>query len=260
MTQRLGSPVITDFRRADLATGGQGAPLAGLYQHYLNAQLKLGSSTWINIGGITNISIISPSQSAISYDIGPGCCLIDGWYQKYHDNRTYDLDGLWASSGQCNATLLEQLKQLPFFKKASPKSACRSDFSLADIEQLSSGISAVDVQRTLVELTAHTIIDTLTQHSITQNIFLYGGGSHHPIIQEILSSQYEVKTTQHIGIDPDYFEAMLIAWLAYTHEQNEIIDTSAFTGGKPHRLGSYYTMQSPQEDCNQSHIQNAIVT
>ena len=240
LARMTNTSVICDFRTQDIALGGQGAPLAGLYHHHISQEYAFKRTAWVNIGGISNITITDPCDNPISYDIGPGCCLIDAYYQSKHHGENFDKDDQWALSGQCNHALLRNLHKHPFMEKNWPKSACKSDFDLEWLESISMGINPHDIQCTLVHFSAALINKACQKHHV-QQVLLHGGGCKHPLLWQLLSGDTKIETTTKVGIDPDFFEAMLIAWLTKSRYGDEELDTHHFTGGKKHLLGKIFS-------------------
>lgn len=219
----LNITVISDFRTTDIETGGQGAPLIpafhqAVFQQYAPCNI-------VNIGGIANItSLDSDPNKILGFDIGPGNTLLDQW-NKQHKKTTFDKNGDWARSGNCNNTLLNELLNEPYFSEPHPKSTGQDLFNLAWLNQKIKTlpnyqtINAKDIQRTLSELTASSIsnaIQSLNQE--TRPLYLCGGGVHNThLVKQIKASlpKAQVSNTQDIGIHPDWVEAMGFAWLGY---------------------------------------------
>ena len=214
---------IADFRMADIAAGGQGAPLVPAV-HQAAFQSESDLRAIINIGGIANITLISPKHQAAStpikgYDIGPGNTLLDQWIQ-HHQSKAFDINGDWARTGNIIPTLLNKLLADQFIQKAPPKSSGREHFNLFWLNALiECPQKAEDIQRTLVEFTAQSIATTLKKE--TQNkpcdVFLCGGGVKNTFLYERLSSllpHYRISTTCSLGIDAQLVEATAFAWLA----------------------------------------------
>ena len=217
-----GIPVISDFRRADVAQGGQGAPLApGFHQALFRHVSK--SSCIINIGGIANVTLLPPQNQSINetvtgWDTGPGNGLMDAWINK-HQALTFDDNGHWAAKGRINHELLGQLLSHPYFTKQPPKSTGKEEFTL-DWVLSHAGIhtiAAVDVQRTLLELTALTIATALQTHTIATAYICGGGAYNQTLLQRLaeLCPNTHISTTNDLGIAPTWVEAAAFAWLAH---------------------------------------------
>lgn len=213
-----GITTIADFRRRDVALGGQGAPLAPAFHQFLFRRYE-GTQWVLNIGGIANVTLISPSNQVIGYDTGPGNTLLDTWYRQ-HTGRRFDVDGEWARSGMVNIQLLESLRTDPFFTKEPPKSTGLEHFNLKwlmeHIRKLGEHIPSEDIQATLTELTAVTIADNLNQIE-ARHIWACGGGAKNRFLMERLQAlcPTPILTTDAAGIPIDWIEACAFAWFAY---------------------------------------------
>ena len=211
-----GITTVADFRRKDIALGGQGAPLVPAFHKAIFAH-PVTTRIIVNLGGIANITVIDGIKPVIGYDTGPANTLIDQWIKKHH-NVPFDDNGLWAKQGTINNHLLQQLSTDDYFSLPYPKSTGREYFNLAWLEKyLSEHHSPVDVQRTLVELTASTVTQAILQHSSQGEVFVCGGGAHNSFLLERMSTMLPdctIKSTVALGVEPDWVEAMAFAWLA----------------------------------------------
>lgn len=241
-----GIAVVSHFRQKDIALGGQGAPLAPALHHALFHSSEQNRVV-INLGGIANISWLPAQGEVIGFDCGPANTLLDAWYQKHHINKYYDANGDWARSGKVNPALLQLFLTDPYFKLAPPKSTGREYFTLAwlacYLERHSSYVSAVDVQATLLELTATSVVQALAEFAPASQAYLCGGGVHNKkLIQclQRLAPQIAWQSTAELGVDPDWVEAILFAWLARCHVEGLMGSLTAVTGAsRPAVLGSY---------------------
>lgn len=217
-----GIVTVTDFRRKDLAHGGQGAPLVPAFHHYaLHSDLE--NRAIINIGGIANITLVLKDKNAeiIGYDTGPGNVLMDVWTYKHHKNN-HDMGGAWAAQGKVNSELLALMLADDYFKLPAPKSTGREYFNATWIEKylakLNSPVAPVDVQATLAELTARTILDAVQKHIAEGEMLICGGGTHNQYLMQRLKdlapTGLTVATTEKHAIHPDWVEALAFAWLA----------------------------------------------
>jgi anhydro-N-acetylmuramic acid kinase len=235
-----GIPVVADFRTKDLINLGQGAPFAPLYHQALFAPLE-SPVALVNIGGIANISLISQQDRVRGWDLGPGNCLMDAWILQHH-NQPFDMAGTWASKGDVIAPLLSLMLQDPFFCMSAPKSADKAYFSLSWLNRyLEKTYRAVDVQATLLALTAHLIADAA--RAFQAPIYLCGGGAHNLFLQKTLASlvPLPIHSVEALGFSPDYLEAMMFAWLASKTLNRIPVDLSSITGAKgPSVLGAVY--------------------
>lgn len=211
---------VADFRRRDMALGGQGAPLVPLFHDYL-CRDRLQNCAVVNIGGIANITFLpkNAGEKIIGFDSGPGNTLLDRWHEK-HFNTPVDFNGAWAKGGQCNHPLLTVLLQDEYFQKPFPKSTGREYFNVNWLDQklklFNQDISANDIQNTLTELTAKTIADAITS-TPTPAIYLCGGGVLNHYLMERLHANLpsvQIETTEKLGIHPQWVEACAFAWLA----------------------------------------------
>ncbi|MDD1824425.1 anhydro-N-acetylmuramic acid kinase [Photobacterium sp. ZSDE20] len=214
---------VADFRRKDMALGGQGAPLVPAFHHTI-FHPQDSSVVVLNIGGISNISVLRPNQPTLGYDTGPGNMLMDAWVDK-HTGDKFDRDAQFALKGQLNQALLEQLLDESYLSQLPPKSTGRELFNLPWLEQQLTefkDLTAEDVQRTLCEYTALTIANEVETYRLGNQPALYvcGGGTRNPLLMKRLSEllpNWEVESTTSKGVDADYMEAMAFAWLAQRH-------------------------------------------
>ncbi|QKE65620.1 anhydro-N-acetylmuramic acid kinase [Aquipseudomonas campi] len=246
LAELTGIDVVSDFRRRDVAAGGQGAPLVPAFHEALfdDGTQRLAV---LNVGGFSNLSLLGPDQPVHGFDCGPGNALMDAWIQQHH-GQTFDRDGAWAASGCCNQNLLSALLGDAFFQTRGPKSTGRELFNLPWLEQHLRHLPAIapaDVQRTLLELTARSIVDSL-QHAQqgTAELLVCGGGAHNGALmtrlQELLPAT-RVASTASRGVAPDWIEAMAFAWLAHCCLEGIPGNRPSVTGAKGLRiLGAWY--------------------
>lgn len=246
---RTNITTVADFRRRDLALGGQGAPLApAFHQHFLSDENE--NRAILNLGGFANVTLLPCSGNIKGFDTGPGNVLLDAWCEK-HLHKAFDENGDWASSGTVNETLLEALLAHPFFKKQPPKSTGRDEINLAWVEEVLAGlnetISDKDVQATLTELTAISVSDAIQAHQPdTQTIYVCGGGAYNTYLLKRLSHhlpKLNIQTTETLNISPKHIEPALMAWLAYRTLNKQPIDLRHITGSEREVLlgGVYYS-------------------
>ena len=215
-----GITTVADFRRKDIALGGQAAPLAPAYHQFL-FRSKTEDRAVINVGGIANITLLpaDPEAAVLGFDTGPGNTLLDYWSEQ-HLGKPFDHNGDWARSGQVIDGLLNQiLTSEPYFVLTAPKSTGTEYFNpnwLAAF--LDDDQAAENVQATLVELTAITLTEAIRGlPSIPANCFICGGGARNRYLVERFTKtlpECGVQTTDSLGLDPDYIEAAAFAWLA----------------------------------------------
>ena len=222
IVERTGITTVADFRRRDMAAGGQGAPLVPAFHAAVFQSTEL-SRVIVNIGGISNITILpKQTDTPISgFDTGPGNRLMDIWVQK-HRQQFFDQEGQWAASGNINKSLLNQFMADEYFDRVPPKSTGREKFNLSWLEEqlarFDKEIAAEDVQATLCELTAVSITVDIRQHAAeTGEVIVCGGGTRNVQLMKRLSEHLdpiEVKTSDDFGFLADWIEAMAFAWLA----------------------------------------------
>lgn len=249
IAEHTGITTVADFRRRDMAAGGQGAPLVPAFNNAL-FRSKEHDRVLVNIGGMANLTILSAdtSQPVLGYDTGPGNVLMDSWIQLHHQS-SYDCEGQWAASGQSVPALLENMLALPFFSETPPKSTGREQFNSLWVRQmvrkLDSEPLAVNVQATLLDLTAISIADAIKNHDLKDpEIYLCGGGSHNNRLMNqlrFLLKPWQVKTSSELGLDPDWVEAAAFAWLAYRTLNKQSGNVPEVTGAEGYRpLGAIY--------------------
>lgn len=215
---RTGIDVVADFRRADLAAGGQGAPLAPAFHAAIFSDRRQARAV-VNIGGISNATLL-PAEGRISgFDTGPGNALMDGWIQR-HRGESHDRDGAWAASGRVDSDLLQRLLADPYFAQSPPKSTGREYFHMDWLETYlgDSQMAAADVQATLSELTARSIGRAVAEHGAgTERLLVCGGGAYNVDLLARLATacpQCRIDSTASLGVEPEHVEAVAFAWLA----------------------------------------------
>ncbi len=242
-----GIKTICDFRRMDVAFGGDGAPLAPAFHNgYLNSETE--QRVILNLGGIANITILNKDESKVlGFDTGPANCLMDLWIQKSKDTK-YDKNGQWAKSGKVNASLLIDLCSEEYFVLSPPKSTGKELFNLLWLEQKLEKYSQIkheDIQATLCDFTAKTVADAIQKHApFCQAVYSCGGGSSNIYLQERLSfylKEIKVSTTDELGIPVQWVEAIAFAWLAKRRVEGKYGNIPSVTGAKAKvKLGALY--------------------
>ena len=236
--------VVADFRTRDLVNGGQGAPFAPVYHQELFTQLN-ESIAVVNIGGIANITIISPDSDTRGWDVGPGNCLMDAWIFQ-NQGKTFDADGIWSRQGKVILPLYDTLLSDAFFQLPDPKSIGKEYFSMSWLEpHIPREYQTEDVQCTLSLITAHSIAQAILQdEKPIKQVYLCGGGTHNIFLCEQLADLLHgisVQSIAKIGVSPDFVEAMMFAWLAFQTINEKAVDLRAITGSKtPAILGAIY--------------------
>ncbi len=244
IAERTGIAVVADFRRADVAAGGQGAPLLPALHVAVMSDPAIARAI-LNLGGIGNLTLLDPGKDVLGFDTGPANCLLDAW-AALHLGVARDEDGAWARSGRVDAELLEKFLADPYFVATPPKSTGREVFNLDWLSaRVSARISAADVQATLLALSVRTIADALRTHGPgTREVFACGGGVHNAALMDALRAalpDIRVDTTAALGIDPDFVEATGFAWLARARLAGEAGNLPSVTGARgPRILGAIY--------------------
>jgi anhydro-N-acetylmuramic acid kinase len=218
IAERCGIDVVADFRRADVAAGGQGAPLLPAV-HAMLLGRPGHARVVLNLGGIANITVLGADGGVSGFDTGPANGLLDAWCQR-HRGETYDRDGAFAASGRVNPALLQALLDDPYFALAPPKSTGREYFHLAwlDGHPQQAALDPADVQATLLELSARSVVAAIDRHAASASeVLACGGGVHNGALMHRLGDLLAPRalfSTAREGVDPDYLEATAFAWLA----------------------------------------------
>jgi len=237
LTAKTGIPVVADFRRKDVALGGQGAPFAPAFHEFLFSGIEASISV-VNIGGMANITVID--EKLIGYDTGCGNVLLDMWVAQ-HEGVSYDKDGEWARSGSVDYSLLDMMMSDDYFEQPYPKSTGREKFNKAWLQGYLSGKThnPEDVQRTLLELTALSISNEVLRFN-RDGVLLCGGGAKNIfLIERIKALMPNVEVA--IAQNSDMIEAMTFAWLAYKRIHREEVNLKDVTGASRNAvLGGLY--------------------
>lgn len=248
IAENTGITTINDFRRRDMAAGGQGAPLAPAF-HESMFRSDAEPRVVLNLGGIANITILpaDPAAATTGFDTGPASCLMDGWARQYL-GRPFDENGTWAGSADADAQLLTTMMADPYFARDIPKSTGTQYFSARWLhEKLTSRTDKPApevVQATLAQLTSRSIAEAVERHAAgTRRILVCGGGAHNALLLTLLRQQagLAVESTAQHGIDPDWVEAMAFAWLAKRTLDGLPGNLPSVTGAKgPRILGAIH--------------------
>lgn len=243
IAQITGIATVADFRRRDIAAGGQGAPLVPAF-HNAVWRTPQENRVVLNIGGIANLSVLpaDDKQDVIGFDTGPGNALLDAHaYQQ--KNLSMDKQGAWAATGQVLPLLLDALLADPYFVRPAPKSTGRDYFNLDWLNRHTLGLRAEDIQATLCQLTIISIAQAVLPYA-PQRLLVCGGGVHNPLLMEGLAKQLidcVVESTSAAGIDPDLVEAISFAWLAQRRLDKQPGNLPSVTGARQAvLLGSVY--------------------
>lgn len=248
IAEQTGITTVADFRRRDMAAGGQGAPLAPAF-HQTMLRDERYNRVVLNLGGIANITLLpaDSAQPVTGFDTGPANALMDSWIQT-HLQQTHDSNGAWAASGKIHKALLDQLLSDAYFQRPPPRSTGRETFNLAWLKQQLRNFSDLhteDVQATLAEFTAISIAQAINKYAIdTEQVLICGGGVHNSYLVQRLATQLpqqQLCSTRELGIDPDWVEAMAFAWLAKQTLEGQAGNLPAVTGAQhPVILGGIY--------------------
>ena len=240
-----GVTTVADFRRRDLAEGGQGAPLAPIFhRHCLASEDEFRAV--LNLGGIANLSFLPPGSPAFGFDTGPANTLLDAWTRR-HLGALYDAGGRWAATGTVHCGLLQALQADPYFAAPPPKSTGPEHFNLTWLKpHLPNKIRPEDVQATLAELTAATVADALIRQTGNgvDRLLICGGGVFNEDLLERLRRRLPdipMESTAAVQVAPDFVEAIGFAWLAWARLNEFPADTPATTGAaRPAVAGGVY--------------------
>lgn len=245
IAERCGIEVVADFRRADVAAGGQGAPLVPALHAMLFADPPR-TTVVLNLGGIANISVLRGDGDVLGFDTGPASCLMDAWCLAQR-GAPFDRDGAFAASGHVDAALLAELVADPYFAAAAPKSTGREYFHLDWLRAHARlpALAAADVQATLLELTARSVALAVQQQAAgADRVLVCGGGVHNGALMHRLRTLLRpavVESTACAGLDPDYVEAVAFAWLARQRLLGLPGNVPAVTGARgPRVLGAVH--------------------
>ena len=212
-----GITTVADFRSADIAAGGQGAPLVPPFHEWLFGRGDVGRVI-ANIGGIANITVLPPGDAPVTgFDTGPGNTLLDAWARK-HLKQPFDRRGAWAATGTIDEALLERMLAYEYFELPPPKSTGVEEFNPVWLERFGAPGNPEDIQASLAELTARSIAQHIETHATgTGEVFVCGGGARNHDLMARLARNLPattVDTTAAVGLDPDWVEAIAFAWLA----------------------------------------------
>ena len=249
IAELTGITTVADFRRRDMAAGGQGAPLAPAL-HVASFRDKQERRGVLNLGGIANITLIPATHDPadnLGFDTGPSNTLLDAWFRK-HKNGDFDKDGHWARQGTVDRELLESMLSEPYLSLSPPKSTGPELFNLQWLQghMRNRQIPAENVQATLLEFTCRTASDAIQSlpGGSPDRLLVCGGGVHNGALlgrlQELLAPT-PIQSTQEYGIPPDWVEAVAFAWLARQSVQGLAGNLPSVTGARHSSvLGAIY--------------------
>jgi anhydro-N-acetylmuramic acid kinase len=246
IAERTGITTVADFRRRDVAAGGQGAPLVPAFHREVFGSADQ-TCCILNLGGIANITVLKP-DGVSGFDTGPANTLLDGWIQA-EKGLPFDADGAWGASGTPVPALLGALLDDPYFSRPAPKSTGPEYFNRAWLQRRLDANHVrrpQDVQATLAELTAQSVAAAVQEHAAgTEKLLVCGGGVHNRFVMARLAellAPLPVLSTAVLGIDPDFVEACAFAWLARQRLEGRTGNLPAATGARaPVVLGGIYS-------------------
>jgi anhydro-N-acetylmuramic acid kinase len=244
LSEMTGITVVGDFRRRDVAAGGQGAPLLPVF-HDQVFRSDAEDRVILNLGGIANITLLRRGEVVSGFDTGPANRLLDAWIGR-HRGLAFDENGAWAETGRCDAALLKLLLDEPYLALVPPKSTGRELFNLPwlDAKLGAAARRPEDVQATLLEYTAATVAADVRRYAPEAAVYACGGGAHNAGLLAALSrwlAPNRVSTTDALGLDPDYVEAIAFAWFARRTLAGLPSSAGSVTGARGARiLGGIY--------------------
>jgi len=244
LAEQTGIAVICDLRSRDVAAGGQGAPLVPAFHRAVLGAAQVDVAV-LNLGGISNLSLLHADGRTGGFDCGPANCLMDGWIAR-HRGLAYDANGAWAATGTVLPELLAALLAEPWFALPPPKSTGRDLFHLRWLDaKLTPGLEPEDVQATLLELSARCVADVLrTTMPQARTLIACGGGALNGMLMGRLAALLpgvDVQTSAAHGLPVDQVEAAAFAWLAQCFIERRPGNLPAVTGAAgPRLLGALY--------------------
>jgi len=242
LAAKTGIKVVADFRRKDVALGGQGAPFTPAFHEFIFSNIKKPTAV-VNIGGMANITVLD--EKLIGYDTGCGNVLMDAWIAR-HKDVSYDKNGEWARSGEVNYELLSVMMEDKYFSLPYPKSTGREKFNITWLDSvhrsslsIQNGLRPEDMQRTLLELTALSVSDEVLKFDRDVLLLCGGGAKNFFLVERIKALMPNVEVD--IVKNSDYIEAMTFAWLAYKRVYEEKVNLKSVTGARENAvLGGLY--------------------
>jgi anhydro-N-acetylmuramic acid kinase len=246
LAELTGIDVVCDLRSRDIAAGGQGAPLAPGFHASVFGHASQPRAV-LNLGGISNLTLLAPGRPVLGFDCGPANALLDGWCQR-HRGEPFDADGQWAASGHVHEPLLRAMLAEPYFGMAPPKSTGRDRFHLAWLDAhlaAHAGLAPADVQATLAALTVEAVAHDLEAHApAAAALFVCGGGARNAHVMRTLAQRLprmRVATTAELGVPVDQVEGAAFAWLAHRFVERLPGNLPEVTGARGSRLlGALY--------------------
>jgi anhydro-N-acetylmuramic acid kinase len=244
-----GITTVADFRRKDIAAGGQGAPMVPAFHAEIFRNSAMDRFI-LNLGGIANITFLPKDQTKpIGLDTGPASVLMDAWIRQ-HRKKEFDDKGNWARSGNINSLLLGELLDEPYFNLQSPKSTGRELFNIEWLNRkllrIEAEVATEDVQATLLQFSVETIKREILKIRRNGEIIACGGGVHNQVFLDRLKDSlgdFAITTSAEHGLNPDCVESVAFAWFASKTLRREPIDFTPFTGARHPIIagGIYYS-------------------
>jgi len=250
LAERTKLPVVADFRRHDMAVGGQGAPLVAMFHWALMAK-EPRPAMMLDLGNVASVTWLSDQNEIIAGDTGPGVGLLNEWVQEMAE-IPHDLEGAVAERGKIDAEAVAAALDAPFFARPLPKAADRNDFDQIDV----SGLSVEDGAATLCGITVAAVLQAADRlPRLPSTLWVTGIGSRHPTIRRLLSARFDtVRNVSERGLNPDTLEAECYAWLAVRHMRRLPITTMETTGCRAAQSGGFNTMAPAETTINPASI------
>ncbi len=246
IAEKTGITTVADFRRRDMAAGGQGAPLVPAF-HKAFFSSDDEDRCILNLGGIANITWVpgNPAEPVTGFDTGPANALMDAWC-LHQTGLPYDTDGHWAEEGKVDQGLLNDMLSDAYFARPAPKSTGKERFNLGWVKTLVQRhpeLPAEDVQRTLLQLTVASIVRQLPQVP-AMKVYACGGGTRNPVLMRELEQALApspLAITTELGLDPQWVEPVAFAWLAHQTLASQPGNLAEVTGARgPRILGAIH--------------------
>lgn len=241
LAELTGLPVVTDFRRYDMAIGGQGAPLEAMYHWALMAR-EPRPALMLNLGPVTSLTWLSRDNNIIAGDVGPGFELLDEWVQEVAE-APHDHDGRVSNAGTVDQASVKYALESPFFSRPLPRTPTRSDFETIDV----SGLSPTDGAATICAIIAESVLSAIEQLPERPTLaWVTGAGSRHPLIIKRLSVAFdEVRNVSERNLNPDTLHAESFGWLAVRYQRGLPVSTPETTGCRIAACAGMCTSRGP---------------
>ncbi len=238
LAEGTGLPVVSDFRRHDMATGGQGGPLVAMFHWALMAQ-EPRPALMLNLGSVASVTWLSQQNEIIAGDTGPGVGLLNEWIQEMAE-LPHDLEGRVAIEGTVDTAVVREALKSPFFSRSLPKSADRYEFDHVDV----AGLSVPDGAATLCAVTVEAFMRAAKQlPDLPDLLWVTGPGSQHPVITKMLAKYFaSVRNVSERGLNPLTMAAECFAWLAVRHTRGLPITTPETTGCRSADCAGFMTL------------------